>query len=355
MSGLYILGGKQRRLGMEEPTERDEWCLYDTAIILELDTQSGSVRTCVEYQSPFDARAGSHAAASFHGGALIGNLLYTCTTTEVLIFRLPTFERVGYISLPCFNDLHHVTPSSDGNLLIVNTGLEMVLKVTPEGEELKEWSVLGEDTWSRFSRQIDYRKVESTKPHRSHPNFAFELEGEIWATRFHQRDAVCLTRWGKRIGIGGEFPHDGLVWGDRILFTAVDGKVVIVNRQSLTVEQSVDLRQIQDRDQKRLPAWCRGLLPVDERRIWVGFTRIRKTLFREHVRWIKTILREGTVVMPTHIALFDIVDKKCLMQFDLEPYRMNTIFAIFPVPDPAIDGLLCTSSQQHRLDGLEHD
>jgi hypothetical protein len=355
MSGLYILGGKQRRLGMEEPTERDEWCLYDTAIILELDTQSGSVRTCVEYQSPFDARAGSHAAASFHGGALIGNLLYTCTTTEVLIFRLPTFERVGYVSLPCFNDLHHVTRCSDGNLLIVNTGLEMVLKVTPQGERLKEWSVLGEDTWSRFSRQIDYRKVESTKPHRSHPNFAFELDGEIWATRFHQRDAVCLTRWGKRIAIGGEFPHDGLVWGDRILFTAVDGKIVIVNRHSLGVEQSVDLRQIRDRDQQTLPAWCRGLLPVDERRIWVGFTRIRKTLFREHVRWIKTILGEGTVVMPTHVALFDIVDKKCLMQFDLEPYRMNTIFAIFPVPDPAMDGLLCTSSQQHRLDGLEHD
>lgn len=354
MSRLYILGGKQRRLGMEEPTEHDEWCLYDTAIILELDTQSGSVRTCVEYQSPFQARAGNHAAASFHGGALVENLLYTCTTTEVIIFRLPTFERVGYISLPCFNDLHHVTPCSDGNLLLVNTGLEMVLKVTPEGEVLNEWSVLGEDTWSRFSRQIDYRKMESTKPHRSHPNFVFELDGEIWATRFHQRDAICLTRLGRRIEIGGEFPHDGLVWGDRILFTAVDGKIVVVNRHSLTVEQSVDLRQIQDRDQQTLPAWCRGLSPVDERRIWVGFTRIRQTLFREHVRWIKTILREGTVVMPTHIALFDIVDKKCLMQFDLEPYRMNTIFGIFPVPVP-VENLLYASPQQHRLDGLEHD
>lgn len=355
MSKLYILGGKQRRLGMEEPTERDEWCLYDTAIILELDTQSGSVRTCVEYQSPFYARAGSNSAASFHAGVLINNLLYTCTTTEVLIFRLPTFERVGYISLPCFNDLHHVTRSSDGSLLIVNTGLEMVLRVTPEGEVLNEWSVLGEDTWSRFSRHIDYRKVESTKPHRSHPNFVFELDGEIWATRFHQRDAICLTRSGKRIEIGGESPHDGLVWGDRILFTAVDGKVVIVNRHSLTVEQSVNLRHIQDRDQQTLPAWCRGLSPVDERRIWVGFTRIRKTLFREHVRWVKSILREGTVVMPTHISLFDIVDKKCLTQFDLEPYRMNTIFAIFPVPEPTMDPLLCPPPEQDRLYGLEHD
>ena len=96
-------------------------------------------------------------------------------------------------------------------------------------------------------------------------------------------------------------------------------------------------------------------MPVDERRIWVGFTRIRRTVFREHVRWVKSVLGEGTVVMPTHIALFDIVEKKCLMKFDLEPYRMNTIFAIFKVPEKPTEALLCTSPQQHRFDSLEHN
>jgi len=192
---------------------------------------------------------------------------------------------------------------------------------------------LGDDPWARFSRDIDYRKVETTKPHRSHPNFVFELDDEVWVTRFHQRDAISVSGSGKRIEIAGEFPHDGLIWGERILFTAVDGKLVMVNRHTLGVEQIVDLRQIQDRDQEVLPAWCRGLLPVDERRIWVGFTRIRKTIFREHVRWVKSVLREGTVVKPTHVALFDIVDKGCLKQFDLEPYSLNTVFGILPVPD----------------------
>ncbi len=67
------------------------------------------------------------------------------------------------------------------------------MEVTPEGEILREWSVIGEDTWARFSRQIDYRKVPTTKPHRSHPNFAFLLEGDIWTTRCDQKDAICLT------------------------------------------------------------------------------------------------------------------------------------------------------------------
>jgi hypothetical protein len=333
MAKLYVLGGRQRKPGVKEATPQDEWYLYDCALILEIDTDSGEVRTRVQYQSPPEARAGEKAAAHFHSGALMGDTLYTCTTTEILIYRVPEFTRIGYISLPCFNDVHHVTPSSDGNLLVVSTGLDMVVKVAPSGQILEEWSVLSEDPWMRFSRGVDYRKVETTKPHKSHPNFVFELDGEVWATRFHQRDAISLNGSGKRIAIDGEFPHDGLVCGDRIFFTAVDGKIVVANRNTLQIEQSVDLRQIQDRDQQVLPAWCRGLLPLDRRKIWVGFTRIRKTLFRENVRWVKNILGEGTVVKPTHIALFDLVSRQCLQEIDLEPYFMNTVFGIFPAPN----------------------
>jgi hypothetical protein len=330
MTKLYVLGGRQRKPGMKAATPKDEWYLYDAALILEVDTNSGAVRTRVEYQSPPEARAGEHPAAHFHSGAVIGDTLYTCTTTEVLIYRLPDFVRIGYVSLPCFNDVHHVTLSADGHLLVVSTGLEMVFKVTAGGEILDEWNVLNEPLWSRFSRSIDYRKVETTKPHKSHPNFVFELDDEVWVTRFHQRDAVSLNDSRKRIEIAGEYPHDGLVCGEQILFTAVDGKIVAVNRHSLQIEQIIDLRQIQDRDQQVLPAWCRGLLPLNEKNIWVGFTRIRKTLFRENVRWVKSVLREGTVVKPTHIALFDIVAKQCLQEIDLEPFGMNTVFGIFP-------------------------
>jgi hypothetical protein len=327
MRKLYVLGGRQRKALLRDPNE--EWFnWYESALILEVDTDSGAVRTRVEYHTPSEARAREKSSTNFHSGTLIGDVLHTCTTTEVLTYRLPDFKQIGYVSLPCFNDLHHVTPSSDGNLLVVNTGLDMVIKITHQGEVVSEWSAIGEAPWTRFSRTIDYRRVETTKPHASHPNFAFELDDEVWVTRFQQCDAVSLNGSGKRIENIGERPHDGLIYGDRILFTAVDGKIVIVDRHSLRVSEVINLRHIQDRDQQVLPAWCRGLLPVDERRMWVGFTRIRKTLFWENVRWVKSVLREGTIVKPTHIALYDTIDKQCLQEVDLEPHGMNTVFGI---------------------------
>lgn len=336
MDKLYVLGGRQRRPGLKETTYDNEWAMYEAALILEVDTNSGTARTCVEYCTPLEARPGDRPGAHFHSGALVGNTLYTCTTTEVLIYRVPDFTQTGYISLPCFNDLHHVTPTADGNLLVVSTGLDMVVKVTPRGEIIGEHSVLGEELWVRFSRSIDYRKVETTKPHVAHPNFVFELDGEVWTTRYFQRDAISLNGSKKRIAVAGEGPHDGFRYGDRILFTAVDGKIVIVNRRDLETEQIINLRQIQDLKrtqdggQPMLPAWCRGLLPVDDRRIWVGFTRMRKTIFDENIRWFKNILGQGTVKRPTHIALFDVVAKQCLKELDLEPYGLHTVFGIFP-------------------------
>ena len=151
MSKLYVLGGRQRKALLRDPTE--EWFnWYECALILEVDTDSGTVRPRVEYLTPPEARASDKSSINFHSGTLVGDVLYTCTTTEVLTYRLPDFKQIGYVSLPCFNDLHHVSPSSDGNLLVVNTGLDMVIKMTPRGETVSECSAIGEDPWSRFSR-----------------------------------------------------------------------------------------------------------------------------------------------------------------------------------------------------------
>ncbi len=328
MAGLYVLGARQRKLLVKS---EEEWNLYETALMLRLDTKTGEVRTCVEYQSPAEARANENSSNVFKAGTLVGDTLYACTSTEVLIFKLPGFERIGYISLPCFNDVHHVTPSADGNLLVASTGLDMVVKFTPEGKVLEQWDVLGEALWSRFSQETDYRKVDSTKPHKSHPNFIFELDGEVWVTRFRQRDAIALGGSGKRIDIAVQTPHDGLVSGDRIYFTTVDGRVVIANRRMLKVDEVVDLKSIDG--QKSLLGWCRGLLPLDEGKIWVGFTRVRKTNLQENVLWVKNIFHEGMSVKPTHISLYDIVGRKCLQEFDLEPHGMNIVFSIFPAVD----------------------
>jgi hypothetical protein len=326
MSSLYVLGARQRKLLFKHEEEQN---LYEAALILEVNPETRDVKTCVEYKSPLQACSGPNASMVFKSATIVGNTLYCCTSTEVIIFELPSFQQAGYISLPCFNDVHHVTPVSDGNLVVVSTGLDMVFKVSRDGRVLNEWTVLDKPIWSRFSKDVDYRKVESTKPHESHPNFAFELDSEIWVTRFRQRDAICLSKPGGRIDIAVQSPHDGLIHGDRIYFTTVDGRVVIVNRHTLRVERVVNLN-VSDGEKKVLLGWCRGLLPVDDRRIWVAFTRVRKTKFVENVLWVRSIVKDGVQDKPTHISLYDLVDQRCLEEVDLEPHGMNIVFGIFP-------------------------
>jgi hypothetical protein len=309
----------------------DEFRLYEAALILRLDTVAERTNLEVEYKSPPEARANEKSSHVFKSATLVGNKFYTCTSTELLIFEVPGFNRTGYVSLPCFNDLHHISPMPDGNLLVANTGLDMVVKVTPEGQVLEQWNVLGGDPWSRFSRDVDYRKVESTKPHQSHPNAVFQLGEEIWVTRFSQRDAICLTSPGKSIQIEVQRPHDGLVYGNRIYFTTVDGRIVIADRSRLEVVQIIDLNEIHKGHEREnvVLGWCRGILPLDERRVWVGFTRVRRTRFKENVLWIKHSF--GETERSTHVALYDIAEKKCLQEIDLEQHGMSVIFGIYNV------------------------
>ncbi len=326
MSSLYLTGGRQRKLLFKNEEEQR---LYESALIMRLYPTSDTSELMVEYKSPPEARASEETSNVFKSSTIVGNRFYTCTSTEVLVYEMPEFRRLNCVSLPCFNDLHHVTPTRDGNLLVAVTGLDMVVKFTPEGKVLNYWNVLGKDPWSRFSRDVDYRKVESTKPHDSHPNSAFELGDDIWVTRLQQKDAICLTRPGLRINIEVERPHDGLLWNGQLYFTTVDGRIVIANPQSLQVERIVDLHEIHRNSQHEniLLGWCRGILPIDERRVWVGFTRVRKTMFMENVLWIKKGFQDKS--KPTHLGLYDIAEQKCLQEIDLEGHGMNVIFGIY--------------------------
>jgi hypothetical protein len=323
LTPLYVTGGTQRPVGLTAP---EEWTLFERAIILRVDPQGGLVDRSLEYVSPPDVCA-EDSSITFEGGALTGDTLYTCTRTEALVYRLPQFSLLAHVSLPCFNDIHHVRPTQDGNLLVTSTGLDMVVEVTLDGKTLQEWGVLGESPWIRFSREVDYRKVPSTKPHGAHPNFTFFLNGELWVTRCIKKDAVCLTRPDGRIAVDIALCHDGEVYGGKVYFTTVDGHVVIVDAETLVTETVVDLNKIDNPGNATL-GWCRGLGLLDERHVWVGFTRLRETRFKENVRWVKRFIKGEE--KPTHIALYDLVGRKRLLEVDLEPYGMHGIFGIFP-------------------------
>lgn len=325
MNGMYVVGGRTRSTVFRK---LEEWQSCEQALVIELDPAKNRSRACVEYVSPPAVCPEVLPAILFKAATLQNNKLYTCTSTEVLVYELPGFRLQHYISLPRFNDLHHVYPTERGTLLVVVTGLDMVVEITLTGDVLREWSVLGEDPWSCFSRHTDYRKVPTTKPHRSHPNHVFELDHEVWVTRFHQRDAICLTTVGPRIDIGVQGPHDGYLAGNKIYFTTVDGHIVIVDRKSLRVEARIDLNQMSGQTAQSL-GWCRGLLPVDERRVWVGFSRVRPTKFVENVAWIRGYADRHKA---SHIALYDLERKTCELEIETEQHGIGVIFSLLPVP-----------------------
>jgi hypothetical protein len=326
MSSLLLVGG---HLKDTQLFEGGKGYLCDRALLLELDTEHNVSTRILEYVSPAHIYPSDVPEILFRSATVKSGQIYLCTGTEVFCYALSSMSLSFYLSLPSFNDLHHVVPTSDGTLLLANTGLDMVMEITPDGTVLREWDVMGgADTWTRFSRDTDYRIV-STKPHRSHPNYVFTIDDDIWVTRFHQRDALCLTRADARIIVDVERPHDGHTYGDWVIFSTVDGHLVIAHKKTLKIEEIIDLAAIDNPAHNQL-GWCRGILPVSETHFWVGFTRIRSTKFKEHLLWIRHGFRQ--VETPTHLALYDISNRRCLQEINLEEYGMGTVFSIHPQP-----------------------
>ena len=320
---FYVIGGQQKERRV------DEWRQYKQGLVVEVEAESGKAKTCLEYVSPPEVCPDDEASVLFKAATLEDGRLYLCTATEVMVYEVPAFKRVAYISLPCFNDLHHVRPTPEGNLLVASTGLDLVVEVTPEGRVLHEWSAVDEETWARFSRDTDYRKVPTTKPHLAHPNYVFRLGEDVWATRMQHKDAVCLTRPGARIDIGVQGPHDGIMRDGFIFFTTIDGHVVVVNQKTLKSEEVIDLNAIKRDGGQGQPSalgWARGLMIESEGRIWVGFTRLRPTKFRENLSWVAHGFTK--VHLPTRIALYDVYNKSLIKEIDVEPFGVNAIFSI---------------------------
>jgi hypothetical protein len=329
MNRLYVVGGRQKA-GVD-PAKTDEWHHYSAGIIVAVEPETGSIRTCAEHVSPPDACASTQdPSILFKAGTLVGNLLYVPTQTELLTYHVPSFKRVGYLSLPCFNDVHHVGPGPDGTLLVANTGLDMVVEVTRDGLVRREWSVTGEALWTRFSPDVDYRKVLTTKPHRSHPNHVFMVGDDIWATRCDQRDAVCLTREQPSIPLGEQLVHDGLVRNGRIHFTMVSGHIMIVDAASLRVTCRHDLNTMYDG--RRSLGWARGLEILDDDHVVVGFSRLRPTKWKQNIQWVKSQLGRDADVFPTRIAMFDIRRGRLCWEVNLEQAGMNAVFSIHRAP-----------------------
>lgn len=111
MTSFYVSGGRLRTTVFRK---LEEWQSCEQALLIELDPEKNRSRVRVEYISPPEVCPDEMPAILFKSATVHENALYTCTSTEVLVYELPSFRLQHYISLPCFNDLHHVYPTPKG-------------------------------------------------------------------------------------------------------------------------------------------------------------------------------------------------------------------------------------------------
>lgn len=332
MSSLYVVGG------VEWPRHSaEEWTIFRKGRVVRVDTKTKQGEVLFDYVSPPAARPRGQAAVLFKAATLRDGCLYLCTQTEILCLELRRRVLTGYVSLPLFNDVHHVLPDPadpQRRAYVANTGLDSVMLVGWGGEIVDEVSLTGRARQERFKDGVDYRKVPSTKPHAVHPNFLYEADGGIWATRFETRDAVAVSNLADRIAIDVEGPHDGVTRGYEVYFTTVDGRVVVADLRTRTISRTTDLRRAA-RSSYAL-GWCRGLCFLDDGLCAVGFTRLRRTRDPGKIGWVRHGMKQlvrDMVTCPTRVGIFDLQQEVLCDEIVVESFGLNAIFSIHLAED----------------------
>jgi hypothetical protein len=252
--------------------------------------------------------------------------IYLCTPTQVCIHRLSDMELIKIINHKWFNDVHHVN-IHEGNILVANTGLDSIIIFDEEYKFKNIISTNDVEVWSKFDKATDYRQIASTKPHVNHPNFVFTTGSDIWATRFHNKDALNLNNRKEVIDIGVGKPHDGHVIGDKIYFTTINGWIVIADSISKKILNRIDLNEIDKRN--RPLGWCRSLSLVNDY-LYVGFTRLRRTKMEDNLRWIKEKFTGNMEPLPSRIAKYDLKNRQLVDEYVVPEGYTDLIFSIIP-------------------------
>jgi hypothetical protein len=125
--------------------------------------------------------------------------------------------------------------------------------------------------------------------------------------------------------VGREGIHDGCVQGGQVCFTTVDGHLITFDVAS-GERRDLDLNRFLNPDDDRPLGWCRGVLPAGGQ-AWVGFTRIRPTLLRRNLSWLRHGFRRD-YHFPTRITLYDLEKPASVREVDLESAGINAVFSI---------------------------
>jgi len=319
MDSIYITGGKQY-----VDKVRPEWHLYEKGMILKLDLSTLKTELVKEWVKPNKT---DNESIIFKSGYRENGLVFVCSQTEAIVLSEETLETIKIYSHPYFNDLHHVIPSSNvNNVLVVSTGLDAVFEITPENEIVQEWSTHEGDIWEKFDRNVDYRKVATTKPHLIHPNHICKFKDQLWVTRLATEDAICLNKPGVYHKMLVGKPHDGQLFNHSFCYTTVNGYVLMFDSNTMKLVKKINLNNASGSD--KVLGWCRGLHVLNEDEFLVGFTKIRNTKFKANLNWIKKSYYDYSKNLPTRIAAYSISKNKFLYEVNLEKHGLDAVFSI---------------------------
>lgn len=332
MRRVLLTGGVMRPNGFELGDGKH----YEAAKLVRLDLDSGVAEELLCFDQPNQHYPSEHPNLQFTAGCVEGDKLWLPTDTELHCYAYPGLERLRTISHPCFQNCHSVT-LIDGKLIVTSTGLDLVVILDKgSGAVLEILNTDGKETWHRFDRDTDYRLVHSTRPHDCHPNYVFQLDGKLWVTRCTQEDAVCLRDVQVRIDVSGlkrpTSVHDGIVDGDRILFTTVDDCIVVADRRTLKIERVIDLARVEGR--KRPRGWCRGLL-LDGQTLYVAFSRLRRTRTKSKLSWLDRFADKHPYETSSVLAV-DLVGPSVIKEFLLPVGMIDAIYSILPEPSTTL-------------------
>lgn len=261
---------------------------------------------------------------SFRGAYLHEDEITTCTHSEIVTIDKTSLVVKNRMSHRLFNDLHGVM--ADGpDMWFASTGLDMAGRINGDGGVVVYPAIDG--AGECLDQRADYRRI-CTKPHNAHPNSLFSLDGEIWATRLVQKDAVCLGDLSKRIEIGIERPHDGIVRDNSVYFTTVDGKVVECSARTSAPVHVYDIAGLYNSEN---PGWCRGLALFGDY-AYVGFTTIRQTRSLENLSFLTDAARMITDRLkntpPARIVKYNLVKGRIEAEMRFRPSEIGIVFSI---------------------------
>lgn len=331
LGNILITGGRERDSGFQ----LGEGKYYDEACLLRLNLESGSFErllTITESTRTRENYPDEFPNLEFTAGHVEGDKLWLATDTEVMQYSYPELRLLKKASLPAFQNIHHVR-AFDDYIAVVSTGLDMLVLLDPNSLKPVEYlNVEGKDPWHRFSPEVDYRKVHSTRPHEGHPNFVFTLGDELWVTRCTQEDAVCLRDMSKLIDIAPPKEisvHDGHVVNGKIYFTTVDGFIVIADASTQKVIDEFDINPFEDRPGAK--GWCRGI-HLDGDVIYVGFSRLRRTKNKTKIAWVKGIFDNRPTQANAVVAAYDLKRRHKLKEWVLPDNTIDAIYSLLPEP-----------------------